>query len=90
MSHGRAGFEYLTRVENIPFNETTTTERYFMNEFLTNLQRQAEANPILALGVGAGLITAISKLLDASVGAKNAKSWELETKRRAMKDAMKK
>lgn len=60
-----------------------------MNEFLTNLQRQAEANPVMALAVGAGLITAISKLVGVSVDAKNAKAWQQEVKRRAMKDAMK-
>ncbi len=60
-----------------------------MNEFLTNLQRQAEENPVFALGVAAGLITAISKLVDASVSAKNAKAWKQEVARRAMKDAKK-
>lgn len=53
-----------------------------MNEFLTNLQRQAEENPVLALGVAAGLLTSIGKLV-------NAAAWKQEVKRRAMKDALK-
>lgn len=58
-----------------------------MNEFLENLKRQAEANPLAALGIGAGLITAIGKLLESSNERKNARSWDRETKRRAKKDA---
>lgn len=53
-----------------------------MNEFLTNLQRQAEANPVLALGVAAGLITAISKLIDSSGNSRNSKAWAREVDRR--------
>jgi hypothetical protein len=39
-----------------------------MKEFLAKLKKQAEDNPILALGVGAGTVTAVAKLVD-SVGA---------------------
>lgn len=53
-----------------------------MNEFLENLKRQAAENPVLALGVAAGLITSISQLL-------NSTSWNLEVKRRRRKDAKK-
>jgi hypothetical protein len=60
-----------------------------MNEFLINLKREASANPILALGVAAGLIGAISQLINSSNDAKNAKSWERESKRRVMKDSRK-
>lgn len=60
-----------------------------MNDFLTNLQRQAEENPIVALGVAAGLITAIGKLIDAHGNLRNSKSWKRETRRREMKDARK-
>jgi hypothetical protein len=60
-----------------------------MNDFLTNLQRQAEENPVLALGVAAGLITAISKLIDSSGNARNSRAWAREVQRRAMKDALK-
>lgn len=53
-----------------------------MNEFLTNLQRQAEENPVIALGVAAGLITAISKLIDSSGNSRNSKAWAREVDRR--------
>lgn len=36
------------------------------DRFLNNLIRQAEDNPVMALGVAAGLITSISKLVEAS------------------------
>jgi len=58
-----------------------------MNKFLANLKREAEENPIVALGVTAALLTAISKLIDSSVDVKNAKAWQMEVARRAMKDA---
>lgn len=60
-----------------------------MDKFVENLTRQAEENPILALGVAAGLITAISKLVDAGTNARNARAWKLEVARRAVKDAKK-
>lgn len=59
------------------------------NDFINNLQRQAEANPVLALGVAAGLITAISKLIDSTANAKNSRAWAREVARRSMKDAKK-
>ena len=53
-----------------------------MDKFIANLQRQAEENPVLALGVAAGLITAVSKLLDATANTKNSKAWAKEVNRR--------
>jgi|tagenome__1003787_1003787.scaffolds.fasta_scaffold20282736_2 hypothetical protein len=53
-----------------------------MNRFLENLQHQAEENPVLALGVAAGLITAFSKLMDSRVNAKNSNAWAKEVDRR--------
>lgn len=61
-----------------------------MHRFIENLKRQAEENPVLALGVGAGLITAISKLIDSGATASNSRAWKQEVARRAMKDAAKK
>lgn len=65
-----------------------------MSDFIANLKREAENNPLVALGVAAGLITAIGKFLDANTHAKNAKTdaknaeaWKREVDRRAMKDA---
>ena len=56
-----------------------------MNDFLRNLQRQAEENPIVALGVGAALITAISKFVDSNSNARNSKAWAQEVQRRSAK-----
>jgi hypothetical protein len=57
-----------------------------MNKFLENLKHQAEENPVLALGVTAGLITAISKMdsmrLDSTANTKNSKAWAKEVERR--------
>lgn len=60
-----------------------------MDKFINNLKTQAEDNPVLAMGVAAGLITAISKLVDAGTNARNARAWKQEVARRAMKDAKK-
>lgn len=60
-----------------------------MNDFVKNLKRQAEENPLLALAVGIGLLTAGTKLLGAGVDAKNAQAWSREVARRSMKDAAK-
>lgn len=60
-----------------------------MNEFMNNLKRQAENNPVVTLVAVAGLLTAASKVMGASVDMRNAKAWSREVQRRAMKDAMK-
>jgi hypothetical protein len=52
------------------------------DRFLTNLQHQAEDNPVLALGVAAALFTSLSKLL-------NAAAWKKEVSRRTLKDRKK-
>ena len=49
-----------------------------MHRFFENLKTQSEENPMLALGVAAGLITAISKLV-------NSRIWAQEVNRRAKK-----
>jgi hypothetical protein len=63
-----------------------------MERFLENLQRQAEENPVLALGVAAGLLTSISQLISSAAKAKNAnanvknsRAWEREVDRRVRK-----
>lgn len=60
-----------------------------MDKFLENLKHQAEDNPVLAMGVAAGLLTAVGKLMEAHTNARNSKAWSLETQRRVMKDAAK-
>jgi len=53
-----------------------------MNRFLENLRRQAEENPILALGVGAAAVTAVSKLIHVGTERKNSTTWAKEVDRR--------
>lgn len=57
--------------------------------FLNNLQRQAEENPIMALGVAAALITSISKLVDASGHRKGSLAYakQVEQKLKNAKNA---
>ena len=57
------------------------------NLFLDNLRRQAEENPLLALAVGGALITAVTKLLNASSSHKNSNAWAREVERRIQKSA---
>jgi hypothetical protein len=49
-----------------------------MNRFLENLQRQAEENPVIAMGVAAALLTAASKMV-------NSLAWKQEVNRRVKK-----
>jgi len=55
-----------------------------MHKFIDNLKKQAEENPILALGVGAAVATAASKLLHTASEARNSKTWAKEVDRRRM------
>lgn len=59
-----------------------------MDRFLDNLKHQAEENPVVALVVAGGLITAISKLIDSSVNARNSKAWQKEVDRRIKQSKM--
>ena len=57
--------------------------QYFQkNKFLTNFQRQAEENPVLAIAAVAALITATSKLMDANTARVAARTHALEVARR--------
>lgn len=46
-----------------------------METFLNNLKLQAEQNPVAALMVGAAVITAMSKFIDASGAAIGRKAY---------------
>lgn len=59
------------------------------NKFVNNLKRQAEENPVLAVVVGAGLVTATSKLVSAVSDSRNSRAWAKEVARRTMKDKKK-
>lgn len=61
-----------------------------MNEFLNNLKRQAQENPMLALAAGAAVLTVVTKLLGAGVDARNSRVWAQEVSRRTMKDVLNK
>jgi hypothetical protein len=56
-----------------------------MYEFLKRLELQAKENPILALGVGAGFITAVAKLIDAVGGVASKRAYANEANRRSKK-----
>lgn len=56
-----------------------------MNEFLENLKRQATENPAGALVVGVAVITAISKLIDASGSAAGSRAYARDVERRIKK-----
>jgi hypothetical protein len=48
----------------------------------TKLKKQVEENPLLAAGVGAALLTSVSKLMTANTARKNSKTWKKEVERR--------
>lgn len=56
-----------------------------MQKFWNNLKYQAEQNPIAALAVGAAVLTAATKLMQANTERENARSWAKEVDRRRMK-----
>ena len=52
---------------------------------LDNLKREAEQNPLMALGVAAALITAVAKLMDAQSAAKGRRAYAKQVELRAKK-----
>lgn len=46
-----------------------------MNEFLENLKREASANPTMALGVGAALLAAGAKFIDAAGSIQSKRAY---------------
>lgn len=55
-----------------------------MKQFYNNLKRQAQENPVAALAVGAVVVTATAKLLQASTERNNSRTWAKEVDRRRM------
>jgi hypothetical protein len=53
-----------------------------MNRFLENLKTEVEDNPLLAMGIAAGLLTAVSKLANTGIDAKKSVDWSKEIDRR--------
>jgi hypothetical protein len=54
-----------------------------MEKFLTRLQNQAEENPMLALAIGAAVLTASSKFINAAGAAYGQRTWSKEVARRS-------
>lgn len=50
-----------------------------------SFKKAFEQDPVVATGVGAAVIIAIAKLMDANTNRKNSKSWKRETIRRDRK-----
>jgi hypothetical protein len=46
-----------------------------MNEFLENLKKEASANPLVALGLAAALLTAAGKFIDATGSIKSKRAF---------------
>jgi hypothetical protein len=53
-----------------------------VRRFWENLKRQAEDNPILALGVGAAFLTAFGKFVDAAGHARGSHAYAKDVNRR--------
>lgn len=53
-----------------------------VKRFYNNLKRQAQENPMAALAIGAFVITATAKLIDANTQRQNSKAWNKEVDRR--------
>lgn len=56
-----------------------------MEQFIKNLKRQAEENPLAAMAATAMLFTAASKLMDANTARMAARTHALEVARRMAK-----
>lgn len=54
-----------------------------MNKFLENLKRQAEDNPLIAMGVAVASLTAVSKFINVVGESKSRRTWAKEVDRRA-------
>jgi len=53
-----------------------------MNDFIENLKRQASDNPVMALAVTAGLLSAASKFIDAVGHHKGSNAYAKDVARR--------
>jgi len=60
-------------------------EKIKNSRFVQNLKAQAEANPAMAVAIGAAFMTAMSKLVDALVAVMAARTHAKEVERRIQK-----
>lgn len=51
----------------------------------TNLKRQIEEQPLIALGVVSAALSGAAKLMNANSARRNSKTWKQEVKRRTKK-----
>ena len=56
-----------------------------MNKFLANLQTQTENNPVVAIGVGAAALTAVTKFISVLNDRRATRVWAKEVARRSRK-----
>lgn len=56
-----------------------------MHRFVENLKRQAEENPIMTLGIGAAVLTAVGKFIDAAGHARGSNAYAKDVNRRIKK-----
>lgn len=60
-----------------------------MDRFIENLKREAEANPLVALGIAAGLLTAAGKFIEAAGSVKSKRAYAKMAEKAAKKAAKK-
>jgi hypothetical protein len=60
-----------------------------MNDFLENLKKEASANPLVAMGVAAGLLTAAGKFVEAAGSVKSKRAYAKIAENAANKAAKK-
>jgi hypothetical protein len=60
-------------------------EKLFNSNFLNNLKREAENNPMLAVALGAAFITACSKFIDAAGHSAGSRAYARAVKHRTQK-----
>jgi malic enzyme len=53
-----------------------------VKKFMLNLKRQAEENPMVAIGVGTAAVAVATKLVEAAVSTRNSQTWKQEVNRR--------
>lgn len=53
-----------------------------MRRYWENLKRHAEENPLVALGIGAALLTAVGKFIDAAGHARGSHAYARDVNRR--------
>ena len=62
------------------------TKGVAMRRFWENLKRQAEENPVMALGFGAAFLTAVGKFIDAAGHARGSHAYAKDVQRRIKRD----